>query len=530
MVGLELFGDQIASRHTDRRTLVRTAGFTSLTLATGAAVPGSVRAQDSATLTIAFNLDPSTLNPMQTTNIAEESVAAAAIEKLALFDATTLDVIPWLAESWTFLDDKTFQIVLKTGITFSNGEVFDAEAAKFSITTWAASPTMAQSASQIEGYAIAVIDATTLRITTPNPVPTLPTLLGRYMYMVPPAYYQEVGEDGFAAAPIGTGPFTFESRRAAQDVTFVRNPNWWRGSHPIEKVIFRVMPEELSRATAIEAGEVDIAYYISDSLADRLKSASGVTVYSIDGLRKFISAFNAEMAGGEPLLDPNVRLALNYAVDVDGLIEYVFSNQATRLEGQYALPGEFGFNPDITAYGYDPDLAKQMLADAGYPDGFSLTYAYTLGRYPKDKEVGEIIATYLQEVGLTVEQKPLEWGEFDTQRKEQTLGHIFQVGLLLTPDLNETFNYMAYGKEVRGGPMLTWSDEWWALYEQSKTTVDANERAGIYHQMLQIEHEEPYGIYLYAPIDFHAASDRVLGFKPRKDQALLLHDLSLATS
>lgn len=521
-----LFKDVLSST-TSRRSLVAASGAAGV----GAALAVTNRfaaAQEGSTLTIAFNLDPSTLNPMMTTNIAEESVAAASLEKLALFSAETLDVTPWLAESWEYTEPTVFQIKLKEGISFTNGEPFDATAAKFSLETWAESPTMAQSASQIAGYSVDIVDDLTVTITTPNPVPTIPTLLGRYMYMVPPVYYAEVGPEEFGLAPIGTGPFIYESRRAAQDITFVRNPDWWKGPHPIDTVVFRVMPEELSRVAALEAGEVDIAYYLSYSLASRLDGIDTATVYSVDGLRKFLSAFNAKMEGGEPLLDPNVRVALNHAVDLDGLVEFVFEGQATRLEGQYALPGEFGFSETLSAYGYDPDLARQMIADAGYPDGFPITYAYTIGRYPKDKEVGEIISTYLQEVGITVEQKPLEWGEFDKQRKEQTLGHIFQVGLLLTPDLNETFNYMAYGEEVRGAPMLDWNDEWWALYEESKSEVDAEKRADLYHQMLDIDHAEPYAIYLYAPKDFHAASNVVQGFVARKDQALLLHDVSLA--
>lgn len=511
---------------TTRRTLLQGAGATGLALAISSS-QHPVSAQEDPALTIAFNLDPSTLNPMLTTNVAEESVSAAALEKLAIFEAETLAVIPWLAESWEYVDPTTFRIVIRDGISFSNGEPFDAAAVKFSIETWAASPTMAQSASQIEGFTIAVVDATTVDLKTPNPVATIPTLIGRYMYMVPPVYYQEVGEEGFAREPIGTGPFVLESHSAAQEIVFTRNPDWWKGPHQIGRVVFRVMPEELSRALAVETGEVDIAYYLSSSTAQRLEGVADATVYSTEGLRKFISAFNAEMAGGEPLLDPNVRVAFNHAVDLDGLIDFVFEGQASKLEGQYALPGEFGYNTDLSAYPYDPELARQMLADAGYPDGFKITYAYTIGRYPKDKEIGEIISAYLQEVGIEVEQKPLEWGEFDQQRKEQTLGHVFQVGLLLTPDLNETFNYMAYGKEARGGPMLTWSDEWWALYDESKSVVDEDERAATYHQLLQIDHDEPYGIYLFAPFDFHATTNRVQGFVPRKDQALLLHDITL---
>jgi peptide/nickel transport system substrate-binding protein len=305
---------------------------------------------------------------------------------------------------------------------------------------------------------------------------------------------------------------------------FSKNPDYWRGEPGFETVIFRVLPDEFSRAAALEAGEVDIAYLLSDTSLDRLRNAANVEVHSLPGMRKFIAPFNAEMPEGEPLLDPRVRQALNHAVDVQGIVDAVFDGNAYVLGGAFALPGEFGYT-EVEPFEYDPELARTLIAEAGYPNGFPVTFAYTVGRYPKDQELGEIIASYLSAVGLTVTQRPLEWGQFNTERSARTLGHIFAFGLLFPPDLENTFTYMAFGKEARGAPLLTWSDRWWDLYERSTTAVDPDERAGIYAEMLTIDREEPYGIYLFAPNDAYGSRDTITGFQPREDQFLFLYDV-----
>jgi len=488
-------------------------------LVAAALLAGVAQAQ---TLTIAHNIDPETLNPLMTTTAAAESVILAAVEKLAVFeDGVT---VPWLLEGWDIVSDTVIELHIKEGIQFSNGEPLDAEAVRFSFEAWREQPVMAQAIAGLEDAVFEVVDDNTLRITTSKPVPGILTTLGRYGYVVPPAYYASVGPEGFGEAPIGTGPYVFDRHVPGQTVEFVRNENYWRGEPAYERVVFRVMPEEFSRAAAIEAGEVDIAYLLSDTSAARLSNASGVVVHSLPGLRKFIAAYNAEMPGGEPLLDPAVRRALNHAVDVDAVINALFAGQAVSLGGSFALPAEFGYT-DVDDFEYDPELARSILAEAGYPNGFPVTLAYTVGRYPKDQEVGQIIASYLEAVGLTVQQKPLEWGQFVNERSNRTLGHIFVFGLLFSPDLENTFTYMAFGKEARGGPLLTWSDEWWDLYERSSVTVDPEARAELYARMLEIDREEPYGIYLFAPNDVYATRDTVAGFEPREDQFLFLYDV-----
>lgn len=481
-------------------------------------------------LTIAIGMEPTTLNPYKTTAAIEESQALPVLEKLAFHTPDSKEVKPWLLESWEFKDPTTIELKLKKGISFTNGEPFNAEAVKFAFEQWFTEPEHADSTAPFkvgDGTKLEIVDDYTLLVTTPQPIPTFESLLGRNLYVIPPKYYSEVGADGFGQAPIGTGPFIFVRHDPDFQVVFEKNPDYWRGAHPIDKVVFRIMPEDVTRTAALEVGEVDIAYYLTYPMIKRLQESPDVVIHSVSGLRKFLVMFNGEMPGGEPLLDKRVRVALNHAVDVETIIEEVYEGQAERLPGQYCLPGEFSCNPDIVAYDYDPEKAKQMLAEAGYPDGFTATYAHTVGRYPGDKQLGEIVASYLTAVGLKLEQRALEPGVFFQERAERRLGHLISYGLLFGPDLADTSAYMVYGKDKGGAPLMTWSDEWLDLFEKSQTETAPAKRAELYHQMIEIEHQDPFGIYLYAPYDFYAVRSRVAGFAARKDQFLLLYDVDI---
>jgi peptide/nickel transport system substrate-binding protein len=478
------------------------------------------------TFTVGLNVDPPTLNPMLTTTAADESVILSIVEKLGVYDATTMETKTWLLDSWSYKDSSTVQLNLKKGIKFSNGEALDASAAKFSFEAWMAEPISRQTAASLVGATFQVVDEQTLVIAATRPLPTFASIIGRYTYMVPPKYYAQVGAQGFGKAPIGTGPFLFGRRDPGQQIVLDVNPNYWQGARPIKQLVYRVMIEDLSRATAVETGEIDLAYYIPYNLAQRLRTIQGVKVWAVPGQRKHFALFNIEMPGGEPLQDPRVRVAINMAVDVDAIVKGVFQGEGVKLGGSFALPTEFGYSKDIPAYRFSPTEAKKMIADAGYPNGFPITLAYTVGRYPYDKEAGQIVATYLEQIGLKVEQKALEFGEFSRQRTAKTLGHLIMFGILIDPDLDATYNYVALGKAARGAPLMTFPKDWLDLYNKATVTVDREARGAIYKQLLQMDYASPYALYLYATNDFYATRETVQGFTPRRDQFLFLQDVN----
>jgi peptide/nickel transport system substrate-binding protein len=333
-----------------------------------------------------------------------------------------------------------------------------------------------------------------------------------------------VGPKDFGEKPIGTGPFIF--RRWVKDsyIEVIRNPRYWGGVHPVTRIVFRIIPEDGARVAAVEAGEVDLGLLIPIGAIDRLRRRSDLQVVTFRGLRKFYVGLDTKFGGGHPALkDKRVRLALNYAVDKRAIVA-LFKGQADILQGQYLTPVEEGFNPDIKAYPYDPERAKNLLAQAGYAQGFPLQFTYTVGRYSQDREMGQLIASNFEKIGLKVTQRALEYGTyiglFDTKKVGSHL-----IGLLSAPDpvvalttlVEERFEY--HSLEAR--PEIV------RLLTEASSTIDKARRRTIFHRISQIMVEDPPVVFLMVPRDIYAVSNRVKGFQPRLDQLLGLSKVDL---
>jgi peptide/nickel transport system substrate-binding protein len=218
-----------------------------------------------------------------------------------------------------------------------------------------------------------------------------------------------------------------------------------------------------------------------------------------------------------PVADATVRRALNYAVDKQALIA-LFEGGAEALFGQYLTPAVLGFNPDVDPFVYDPDRARELLAEAGYPDGFSMTLKYTVGRYPLDREMGEIVSAYLEDVGIQVEQVPLDIVEFNRQHSEEpSMGPAWQWGLLTPADPHNTLGLFRPGTFFARYPDNPRVQE---LLETGLRETDLEKRDAIYRELNQILNDDPLGIYLIVPDDLYAARTTVVGFVPRSDQVV----------
>lgn len=509
-----------------RRTLAFMLG-TVLVLLAGcgspkSAAPASARTPETKTLTVGHHLDPTTLNPETTTVAAFQSVYAHISEQLVIFDADKSTIRPWLAESWTWVDSTTLELKLRKGVMFTNGEEFDAEAAKYSIDLLA----------QAKVYAIflpkgiyketAIVDKHTVRVSFHRPYAAFMGMLARGGFVYPPKYRSEVGSDAFGQKPIGTGPFVLKEWIKDSHITLDRNPDYWRGAHPIERVVYKVIAEETARIAALEKGEIDIALNVPVSAVKRLEGNQDVKVHTIQGLRKFAARFETVHIKS-PLEDPRVRRALNLAVDKDAIARSLFQGQADPLPGQWLLSGEFGHNPKIQAYPYDPEQAKNLLAEAGYPNGVELQLTYTVGRYALDKELGEIVSSYLEKVGVKVKQRALEWGAFQNLRGGEQVG-TYIAGALVPSDPH--FNYMLFTKgqiyETHRFPARY--DE---LVDKASRETESSAREAIYHQLAEMVYEDPNALFLVVPKDIYAVNKRVDGFTPRVDQVLWLFDVTL---
>lgn len=478
-------------------------------------------AQAEEVLIVGHHVDPINLNPMSNTTAAFQSVTAGTIEQLVYFEPEGSDIVPGLAESWGFSDDGlVLTMQLKEGVKFHNGEDFNAEAAKFSIEQLKASPPYERWMQEFGD--IEVVDDSTIAINFTEPTGFALAALGRGSYVLPPAYYTEVGAEGFGLSPVGTGPYKFVEWVKDDHTTFEAYDGYWGGDPALDRIVWRVIPEDAARTAALQTGEVNLITNVSPGQANTIRSEENLELVAIPGVRVFMTYLDSRLE--HPVADPAVRRAMNYAVDKAGLVA-LFDGEARALHGQYLLPGITGYDESLDDFAYDPEKAKEMLAAAGHPDGFSMTLKYPIDRYPLDKEMGETVAAYLEAVGIDVEQVPLEYGEFRRQHvEEETMGPAWMWGLATPSDPHMMASLFGQGSIYTRFPD---DERVFNLIDQGMRETDQAKREQIYKDLMKIWNEEPLGIYMIVPNDLYGVTSTVEGFEPRTDQVVDLRGVEL---
>lgn len=400
--------------------------------ATGSGATGS-------TLTVGLAAEAESLDPALVYQSAGQSVMFAIFDTLLTINPDgTLG--PGLAESWDVVDPTTIELKLRTGITFQGGEEpFDADAVRFSIyrvmdldpatgepiTDDAARLNSQWSRDFASVEDVEVVDDTTVRIHLKNPDAAILNALAR-TFIVPPEYVGRVGNDGFAQAPIGTGPFVFEERVKDDHTTLTKNPSYWdspRGKPLVDTVVFRPIPDAATRLNELVTGGVDLIADPSPDQLDRIEAAGG-RVPTMADARRYMIWFSTDEKGAlaeDPnkteaqatalaaLAKPDVRLALNLAVDRQAIIDTLLRERGAKMTGPF-VEGDLGFDPTLPAFQYDPDRARQLLADAGYPNGFEVDLdTCTCDR----SDLPEAVVGELAKIGVKVNLKPFEISQFN---------------------------------------------------------------------------------------------------------------------
>jgi peptide/nickel transport system substrate-binding protein len=389
---------RFSARATDRRSLVKAT----LGAATGVALarwsPSGVSAQDGKTFTYAFKSDIQTLDPQVTTDTTTQNVYYQMFEPLVKMGRDG-NFEPVLAESWETIDDTTWRFHLREGVTFHNGEPFNADSVLFTLERMRSEELESPAAAGVAPIAsINKVDDYTVDVVTNGPYAAL--LSAMYaLPIVPPQYIGEVGNEGFAEAPVGTGPFKFVDWLKDVEVRMEANPDHWRGAPAVSQLIFRPIPEDSARIAALQNGEVD---WIAAVHVDRVAEFEGndqVVIATRPGQGVYAQMDTIDT---EPFTNVEVRRAVNHAVNVQSIIDDLLAGQATRLPSAFfvATPG---FDPDLAPYEYNPELARELLAEAGYPDGFEVTFSVSPGVQAAQKleEIGQAIAQDLSQVGIT---------------------------------------------------------------------------------------------------------------------------------
>jgi len=323
----------------------------------------------------------------------------------AIFDGLTFvtdagDVLPYLATAWEQVDPLTWRFKLREGVTFSNGVPFTADSVVFAVQHVMRPDGIVDAISrELVGLQSAVAEGPhSVLIKTTRAEPLLPALLEQLL-IVEPGQFQRLGQQGFAAEPVGTGPFKVVNWGDAR-IELAAFKESWRAPK-VDALELIALPETSARVQGIQAGQIDVAVALAyDNIAQLEQAGARMNVSNVTSTLG-LTFILTRLPDGHPLLDRRVRQALNYALDKEGYIAAFFGGM-TQPASQPTTKSGFGFNPDIKPYPYDPAKAKALLAEAGYPKGFSFTAEVTNGGGAALAETYQQVSADLARVGVNV--------------------------------------------------------------------------------------------------------------------------------
>jgi peptide/nickel transport system substrate-binding protein len=332
------------------------------------------------------------------------------METLVDFDYEKREYRGILADSWE-LDGTRLQFKLRKNIRFHDGTPFGSKDVAASLKRMLTDKESLAAPALRNLKEIAAPDDLTVILTLKKPDANALEALNSRVIMKQ-AVAEKMGEAD--NNPIGTGPFRFVSWKRSSEFVMRRNENYWGTPAKIDQVIYKTIKEDAARIAALEGGQVDFISTIPPHEVERLKSNPRLRLQQVEGLRPI---FLVLCPAYKPLDNPTVRRAITHAINREQLIKHILEGNAYPLQGLVG-PNAFGYDTGAKAYPYDPEKAKQLLAEAGFPNGFKIDYYSPRGRYPKDVEVAQVIVEHLSRVGIKADLRTPEWSIFNTEYKD----------------------------------------------------------------------------------------------------------------
>ncbi len=483
-----------------------------------ALMPARAPAQPQGELRVAIPWTPENLDPTMNLSSFRAMVGVSLFDSLVGRDAENR-IVPQLAESWRLVDDVKWQLKLRRGVVFHDGEPFNAETVRFTfqrvLDPEQKSPNRANVAEIVR---VEVVDDYTVNVVTRQPyAPLINRLLD--FAMVPPKYVAEKGNQGMALRPVGTGPYRFVELIKDDRMVVEAFDRHWRGAPKIKRIVYKPIPEPFTRAAALRNNEVDLVTTMPPSLARELERAPGIRVQRVPSSWIIYLGLNALK---KPLSDVKVRQALNYATDVDAIIRNVLEGNGRKLEGPLT-PQMFGYDASIKGYPYGPARARKLLAEAGYPDGVEIILESPAGRYQGDKEIAEALGGQWQKAGFKPKVQVAEWGAYFKRYLAKQFQDAYVLGLGgPMQDADELYNLVS----SKGRGLYYKNERVDALFDLGRSTMDQAKRRQIYRDLQGAMVEDATWVFLLQQVDIYASRDR-LTWTPRTDQWMPLQDATL---
>lgn len=472
-------------------------------------------------LVVAMASDAKSLDPQTVNDVASSNVIAQIYETLVQINDKG-EIVPMLAESFKQVDDVTYEFKLKKGVKFQNGEEMKASDVKFSFER--------ASKQAIIAHIMGAIDTTSFK--TPDDYTIsfkikkassgfLAGLTHTGASILSEKAVKEEG-DSFGMKPVGTGPFKFVSWSKGNKVELARFDDFHGTKPKFSKLTIKVIPEATNRTIELESGGVDIAYDIPASDLSRVQENSKLQLLRVADNSTAYMAMNTQK---KPFNDVKVRQAISYAIDTKAVVKTAFRGVGNAAVGPISPNIKYS-DKSLQVHEYNVQKAKELLKEAGYPNGFKTTI------WTNDKkertDMATVIQSELKEVGITVDIKVMEWGAYLTELAKGTQDMFILGWVCQTPDPDMAVYSPFYsGNAGAGGNMSFLKDSKLDdLILKGRTMKDSDERKEVYYDIQkEIKDQAPW-VFLNNGEQIAGASKSVKGFKPSPAGYHILYNVS----
>ncbi|MDC7245190.1 MAG: ABC transporter substrate-binding protein [Sphaerochaetaceae bacterium] len=467
-----------------------------------------VQGTEEKVLTIGVDQEAIGLDPHIVTAFSSHRRIDLMYNRLVRLDEN-LVVVPDLAESWEIPDNLTYIFHLREGVKFHNGRELVADDVKYSLERVMDPKTASPGKSYLALVeSVEVVDQYTVKLTLSAPLASLlDSLTSNNLSIVPKEAVEEYGN--LQKVAVGTGPFMLDEWVADNSMTLVKNPDYFiEGEPKVDKVIFRVIPEAASLLAGVKSGDLDIATISDGATIRQAKNTSGVVVKSKPGINVRTFGFNTTR---EPFTDERVRRALALAIDRDEIVMMAEFGMGTPTgpipvaATDWALPLD-----ELPVNEVNYEKAKALLAEAGYPDGFSFDIVCS-ATYEGGLAVAQVIQSELKNIGVTANLVVVEWGVYIDRWVKRDFDSMVEIrGGSGEPDrfLYRTLHSTGGVNNFMFADAKT--DE---LLDLGRSQTVPAERKKTYNEVQKVLSEKAPVIFLYSPSESHVLSERVTGFK-----------------
>lgn len=494
--------------------LKRTIGAAALAVITGYS-PAAFAGKSNDTLNIAW--ERSLENVDTYFNTAREGIIVARLvwDALMDIDPDTGEYKPALATSWAWLNPVTLDLELRQGVTFHNGEKFDADDVVYTLNFISNPANGAKTQSNVNWIKNAEkLGDYKVRINLKEPFPAAFEFLSGVISIYPNEYYAKVGPDGMGLKPVGTGPYKVTELEPGQKIVFEKNDNYYKGSPKgqpsIGKIVQRTIPEANTQIAELMSGRLDWMWRVPADQAEKMAMMPTLTVVSGASMRIGYLTMDASNKTGQksPFNNLKVRQAVAHAIDRQTIIDALVKG-GSQVVNAACFPSQFGCTDDVKKYDYNPAKAKQLLAEAGYPNGFKTPFfAY------RDRAYAEAMMGFLSAVGIETDFSYLKYAALRDKVRANEVPFTFMTwGSNSINDVSAiTSVFFKHDTED-----MSMDDQVKAWLDEGDTSVDPEARKAAYAKALKRIADQAYWLPLFNYTVNYAFSKN-LAFVPNADE------------